>query len=489
MRGRPWAWSLAQQGGRQVVSYAVFIVLARLLSPYDFGLVALATAWIGLLGVFSEVGFGSALIQRPQVTPAHLSSTFFLNTAIGLLITLLGMAASWPLSRVLDAPEVQPVMLALSAGFLLNALGLTHMALAYRELRFKELAIRDLIATLLGGAVGVAAAWRGYGVWSLVAQVLVTSAAASTLLWVMFRWRPVRADVSRTALAELWGYSSKLFAFNLFKYLAQNLDKLLVSVLAGPVVLGLYNLAQRLVMIPVQSLAGAVGNWLFPRLAKLQGDRARTRATYFQTSAMMALAIFPALAVLAVVAKPGIPLVLGAKWEPAAPIVPLFAVVGAAITLMSLAGPLLKALDRPGWLFNWAVFFSLLMAVALVVGSRWGLLGLGAGIAAAHLLGLAVLDNATRRLLDVSAGAWLRTAAPALGFAALAAGSASLVLRLPGNPSLARLVLACAAGAVWYAWGLIRAARNARTLGPATDTEVAEAAMVEPDFFPSSTGR
>ena len=489
MTERSWAWSLAQQGGRQVASYVVFIVLARLLNPHDFGLVALATAWIGLLGVFSEVGFGSALVQRVQVTPAHLSSTFFLNTAIGTLITLLGMAASWPLSRVLAAPEVQPIMLALSAGFLLNALGLTHMALAYRDLRFKELAIRDLIATVLGGVVGVVAALRGYGVWSLVAQTLVTSAVASSLLWAMLGWRPVRTDISRSALAELWGYSSKLFAFNLFKYLAQNLDKLLVSVLAGPVALGLYNFAQKLVMIPVQNLAGAVGNWLFPRLAKLQGDPAQTRTTYFQTCATMALAIFPALAVLAVVARPGIPLVFGAKWEPAAPIVPLFALVGAAITLMSLAGPLLKALDRPGWLFNWAVFFSLLMGVALVVGSRWGLLGLSLGMAGAHLVGLAVLDYATRRLLGVSAWSWLGTAAPALGVAALAAGSAALVLSLPGEPSLARLLLACAAGAVWYGWGLLRAARSARRLGPATDTEVAEAAAAEPDFFPSSTGR
>ena len=179
MSERAWAWSLAQQGGRQVAAYAVFIVLARLLTPHDFGLVALATAWIGLLGVFSEVGFGSALVQRAQITSAHLSSTFFLNTGIGLLITLLGMAASWPLSRVLGAPEVQPVMLALSLGFLINSLGLTHMALVYRELRFKELAIRDLIATLLGGAVGLAADGGDMASGASVAQTLATSATAS----------------------------------------------------------------------------------------------------------------------------------------------------------------------------------------------------------------------------------------------------------------------------------------------------------------------
>jgi O-antigen/teichoic acid export membrane protein len=489
VKAQPWAWSVLQQGGRQVASYAIFLVLARLLTPRDFGLVALATAWVGILGVFSEVGFGSALIQRHQVTPAHLSSTFFLNVTIGLGITLLGMAASWPLASVLDAPAVQPVMLALSAGFLINALGLTHLALAYRDLRFKELAIRDLIAVTVGGAVGVAAAWKGYGVWSLVAQTLVTSVLASALLWGMLSWRPSAGEVSRGALADLWGYGSKLFAFNLFKYLAQNLDKLLVSVLAGPVLLGLYNFAQKLVMIPVQNLAGAVGNWLFPRLARLQGDTGRSQATYFQTSATITLAVFPVLGVLAVVAKPAIPLVFGVKWEPAAEVVPLFAVVGAAIALMSMAGPLLKALDRPGWLFNYAVFFSALTAGALAVGSRWGLVGFGTGMAAAHVLGLLVLDAVTRRLLHVPAGAWLGTALPALGKTVLAAGTAALILALPGMVSPARVGLACAGGVAWHAWALARAVKTARSLGPTSEADAAEAAAAEADFFSSSTGR
>jgi O-antigen/teichoic acid export membrane protein len=488
VNGKPWAWSVAQQLGRQVASYAVFIVLARLLVPKDFGLVALATAWIGILGVFSDVGFGSALIQRREVTPAHLSSTFFLNVGLGLIASLAGMAASWPLARALGTPAVQPVVLALSPGFFINSLGLTHLALAYRDLRFKELAIRDLCATLLGGAVGITAALRGYGVWSLVAQTLVTSAGGAVLLWGMLRWRPAISDVSRRALGELWGYSSKLFSFNLFKYLAQNLDKLLVGVLAGPLIMGLYNFAQKLVVFPVQNLAGAVGNWLFPRLARVQ-DTSGVRATYFQTSKMTAMAIFPPLALLAVVAPPAIPLVFGTKWEPAAPIVPLFALVGGAMTLMALAGALFKALDRPGWLFNWSVFFSVLIAAALAVGNRWGLMGLAAGMAAAHLVGLVVLDGATRRLLRVAPGAWLLTSAPAVGLAILGAASAGLILRLPGRVTIVRVVLACSIGAAWYAWGLRRAVRAARALGPPVGVDVPQGVVAESDFLSSSTER
>ena len=488
MNGKPWAWSVVQQLGRQVASYSVFIVLARLLNPRDFGLVALATAWIGILGVFSDVGFGSALIQRREVTPAHLSSTFFLNAGLGLIASLAGMAASWPLAQALGTPAVQPVVLALSPGFFVNSLGLTHLALAYRDLRFKELAIRDLSATMLGGAVGITAALRGYGVWSLVAQTLVTSAGGAALLWGMLRWRPAISEVSRRALVELWGYSSKLFSFNLFKYLAQNLDKLLVGVLAGPLVMGLYNFAQKLVVFPVQNLAGAVGNWLFPRLARVH-DTAGARATYFQACRMTVLAIFPLLAILAVVAPPAIPLFFGAKWEPAAPIVPLFALVGAAMTLMALAGSLLKALDRPGWLFHWSVFFSVLIAAALAVGNRWGLMGLAAGMAVAHLVGLVVLDGATQRLLRVGPGVWLLTAAPGVGVAVLGAASAALTLLLPGGVTIVRVVLACAVGAVWYAWGLWRAVRAAGVLGPPTDIDLAQGVVAESDFLSSSTER
>ncbi|MFL5403224.1 MAG: lipopolysaccharide biosynthesis protein [Gemmatimonadales bacterium] len=487
MTDKPWAWSVAQQVGRQAASYAVFIVLARLLQPKDFGLVALATAWIGILGVFSDVGFGAALIQRREITPAHLSSTFFLNAGLGLTAAVLGVAASWPLARVLATPAVQPVVLALSPGFFLNSLSLTHLALAYRDLRFKELAIRDLAAALLGGAVGIVAALRGYGVWSLVAQTLVTSAAGTALLWAMLPWRPAVAEVSGPAIRQLWGYSSKLFSFNLFKYLAQNLDKLLVGVLAGPLVMGLYNFAQKLVVFPVQNFAGAVGNWLFPRLSRVP-DRELVKATYFQTCTMTSLAIFPPLAVVAVVAHAGIPLFFGTKWEAAVPIVPLFALVGAAMTLMALAGSLFKALDRPGWLFNWSVFFSLLIGASLAAGNRWGLIGLAAGMAAAHFIGLSVLDMATQRLLAIAPGAWLITTVPALGLALLCGGFSFLVLSLPGAITSGRVGVACTIGAAWYAWGIQRAVRQARRLGPSSaPLGGGEGPVPEPNFLSSST--
>lgn len=489
MSTRPWAWAVAQQVGRQAASYCVFILLARLLQPADFGLVALAAAWVGILGVFSDVGFGSALIQRREIAAAHLSSTFFLNLALGLSATLVGMAASWPLAAVLETPALQPVILALSVGFLINALGLTHLAVAYRDLRFKQLAVRDLLATLLGGAVGIAAALRGFGVWSLVIQTLVTSAAAAALLWATIPWRPEWSTVSRSALGDLWGYSSKLFAFNLFKYLVQNLDKLLVGVLAGQIALGLYNFGQKLVVYPIQNLAGAVGNWLFPRLSRLP-RRELVKTTYFQACALTSMAIYPPLALLVVVAGPGIPVVFGPQWEAATPVVPLFALVVAAMTLMSLAGSLLKALDRPGWLFNWAIFFSLLIALGLAVGNRWGLEGLAAGMAAAHIVGLIVLDTATQRLLRVPPGAWLLTAGPAVAIALITGASAALVLAMAGPPTLARLVLACIVGAVWYPLGLRWAARRVRTLSPSpSGLEVAEGAVTEPDFISSSTGR
>src|SRR5690349_7669500 len=132
-------WSLVQQLGTQAIKYGTFVVLAALLAPQDFGLVALATVWLGFQAVFAELGFSAALIQRSTIEPRHLSSTFFLNVAVGALLMVLGIGASWPLAQFYSTPQIQPVIALLSVEFLVDSFSLTQIALAQRTLRFREL--------------------------------------------------------------------------------------------------------------------------------------------------------------------------------------------------------------------------------------------------------------------------------------------------------------------------------------------------------------
>jgi PST family polysaccharide transporter len=450
MLERPLLWSLAQQGGRQTVNYVMFLVLAIVLSPLDFGIVAIAATWLALIQVWSEIGLSAALIQRPNVQPGHLSSTFFANVALGVTLTAIGMLSAAPVAAFFRAPNTAPIIAALSINLLINSLGLTHVALAQRELRFRQLAIRDIVAALVGGVTGIVLAVSGYGAWSLVAQSLVTSAVGLTVMWKVTPWHPRWSEWSLQSLRELWGYSSKILSFNIFKYFAQNTDKLLVGYLLGPLALGLYNVAFRFVLAPVSAMTGAVGSYLFPRIARAQASVQDVARIYLSTQRLTNSVVAPVVLAVAVAGPVLVPAVLGQRWAAAAPLVQVFAFVALAQVWISLVGQLLKSLDRPGWLFNWSVAFTALIYVCLWIGSRWGLLGVGLGMAAAHGIGLVINYVIVRRLLpvrvaDFAAAAW------GAGVAAVAFGVwlwASLQLSL--HPT-ARLVIGLVAGLLVYA--------------------------------------
>lgn len=422
---RPWAWAVAQQAGRQSANYVVFLLLALLLTPRDFGVVSLAASWIAFLSVFGELGFGAALVQRAKLEPGHLSTTFALNLVAGALLTGLGVFTAAPLARFFHTPDAAPVFVVLSLGFLLNAPGLSQAALAQRELRFRDLAVRDTAAAVVGGVVGIGLALMGWGVWSLVAQTLTTTATGTVLLWRLSPWRPRRSEVSWARARELWGYSSKIFWFSVFKYFAQNGDRLLVGYLAGPVALGVYAFAFRLVVSPVATLSGAIGNYLFPRFARLQQDRAAVSAVYLRATGALQTAVLPLLALAAVIAPLAVPLLFGARWADAAVLIQLFAFVAGAQLVISPVGQLMKALDRPGWLFAWSVFFTALTLGLIAVGSRSGLPGIGAGLLAAHLVGVVVASRISIRLLGFR---WRDLAGTSIRGVLLAGASAAAAL-------------------------------------------------------------
>lgn len=452
----PWAWAVAQQAGRQSASYIVFVVLALLLTPHDFGVVSLAASWVALLSVFGELGFGAALVQRSVINSGHLSTTFVLNLLAGAALTVLGVAIAGPLARFFHAPEAAPVLMALSAGFILNAPSLTQAALAQRELRFRQLAVRDTAAAIVGGVTGIALAFAGWGVWSLVAQILTSTIVGSALLWWLSPWRPRAAEVSMERVAELWGYSSKIFWFNIFKYFAQNCDRLLVGYLAGPVLLGVYSFAYRLVVSPVATSIGAIGNYLFPRFARLQDDPSAVREVYLRTTGAVTTVVLPALALAAATAPLAVPVLFGSRWAGGIILVQLFTVVAAAQLLISPAGQLMKALGRAGWMFAWSVFFTTITLGLLAAGSSWGMDGIGAGLAVAHLVGIGVAGTLIVRLLRCRWADVARAAFPGLvlaagsGFAAL-----GLVAFLPAPPA-ARLAIAIMVGVLIPAVALPR---------------------------------
>jgi O-antigen/teichoic acid export membrane protein len=461
MRDRAWFWSIAQQVGRQGTSYVVFLILALLLSPENFGIVSLGASWIAATSVFAELGFGAALVQRKDITSGHLSTTFAINTVLGGALTVAGLGLAGPLARLFGVPAASTVFQALSITFLLNAVSLTQVALAQRDFRFRDLAVRDIGASLIGGIVGIVLALLGFGVWSLVAQTLVTALVGALVLWRISPWRPRLQDVSLHSAQDLWAYSSRVFGFNLFKYFSQNLDKLLVGYFAGPATLGLYTFAYRMVVYPVATISGALGNYFFVSFSRLQQDLERVRRSYFKTGRVQAALVLPALAAVAAAAPAGVPLVFGHQWSAAIPFVQVFCLVAAAQALMGPVGQLMKSLDRPGWMLSWSVGFTALVLVGIAAGSLWGPIGVAAGVAAAYVLGLVICAAITARLLQVGSGSVAAATAPASVLAVMVGGAVLLVLRSGADPGRVRLAAAALAGLAAFSVALPRLDRTA----------------------------
>jgi O-antigen/teichoic acid export membrane protein len=433
-------WAVLQQVGGQAVNLINFLVLAAVLRPSEFGILAMASAWLAILGAFSESGFGSAVVQRADLRPEHLSTTFAITLAIGVVLCALGVALSWPAAIVFRTPELQPVMAALSLGFPIRAVGLTHAALAQRELRFRALAGRDIGSNLVGGLVGVVMALRGFGVWSLVAMTLVSAVLATVLLWRIAPWRPRVSECSLRHASELWPYSSRMLGFSLFKAAAQNADRFVIGLRLGPLEVGLYTFAWRLVVFPVSTVVGAIGQHLFSVVARAQADAAAVRRQYLYATVAATALVVPGLVAMGFLAPTLVPM-FGQKWAGSIVVIQVLTVVAFAQAIFSPAGQLMKGLDRPGWLLVWSVGVTAFTSAGLYVGARWGLVGAAAGFAVVHVLGIPVILQLTRRLVPLRRGELLREWAPPLA----ASGFLGLILWGALRTGLASSALGAAA--------------------------------------------
>ncbi len=379
-------WAVIQQVGGQSAAFLTFLGLALLLRPEEIGVVAMANAWLGIIGAFAEAGLGSALIQREDLAPDHPHSAFVLNIVTGVALTILGLLLSWPAAAFFHSSEVRPVMAVLSTGFVIRSFGLTQAALLQRRLDFRTLAVRDTLANAIGGVAGIWLAFAGAGAWSYVGMSLTVALASVVLLWRSVDWRPRISEFSRQRALELWGYGSKILGFNLLKAFSQNTDRLILGHLLGPSAVGIYALAFRVVLFPVTSLAGAISTHFFPLVSRIQVDPDAVRREYTRYLRIILSLVLPLALAAAMAGPPLIGIIFGSRWEVATSLVPWLALVGVAWAIFAPFGQLLKGLNRPGGLILWSATYTLVTSGALLLGAAVGLEGATSAFAVANLL-------------------------------------------------------------------------------------------------------
>jgi O-antigen/teichoic acid export membrane protein len=452
-----FGWKLLSQVTDQAARTIVALVLARLLSPRDFGLAGMAFVFTGIAFIFTDLSLGAALVQRKEIDERDRSTVFWTTSAFGLLCTIVGILASGSIARLFSEPAVKPLFMVISVTFVLIALSATQASLLTRDLAFRSLELREIVATLTSAVVAIALAASGFGVWAIIAQAVTMSSTSLIMLWSLSSWRP-KFVFSFHSLRTLGGFGLKMFGSRLFGWVNLNADNLLVGKFLGPSSLGVYSVAYNVMLAPLSRITMPMGQVLFPALSQMQDDVPRVARGWLQTTKICAAVAVPAFLGMIIVAPDLVPVVLGSRWHETVPVLQLLCVAGLATFLQPIDGSLLQARGRAGTVLRFTAFSSVLNLTAFAVGLRWGIIGVAGCFAVSRTLLMPVNVLLACQSVGVSLREFVRNLSGVMEAAlmlTIAVAAARNVLVAANVPPAARLVALIALGIAVYGLALL----------------------------------
>lgn len=400
-------WSTGQELGQKILQLVVTILLARALSPKEFGLVAMLSIFIAVCQALVDCGFSSALVREQKLTEDHRSSVFFVNVILGALLGGLIFFSAPLIASFYAQPELVSLARSLAVLPVISGFTAVQNALLIKTLNFKRQALINISAIVLSGFLGVAMALKGFGPWSLVAQQIAAAFCRSILLWVCSSWRPVLV-FKLGAVRPLFKFGSRMTASVLLTTIFENLYPLIIGKMFSAVELGFYNRAYALESVASKTISAVTNRVAFPVFSQMQGDLKRLRAALLRSLTTAGLIQFPMMIGIAAVAKPLVIVLLTEKWLPAVPYLQILCVVGLLHPLHSLNLNVLMALGRSDLFFQLEVIKRILLIVNVIVTYRFGVLWMIGGLAV-HSVGCYFINTFyTNRLLGLSLAAQSR---------------------------------------------------------------------------------
>ena len=378
-------WSLLEYGGGEGISFLVFLLLARLLAPESFGIVALAGVFIAFVQVFLVQGFMDAVIQREELREEHLDTAFWSNQAIAAGFFLLTQIVAEPVAAAFGKPLLEGMLRWLSVVFLATALISIHQAVLKRQMRFAAFAARAIVGVTTGGVVGVVMAMMGYGVWSLVGQQLANGAVSVAVMWSTTDWRP-RLRFSTAAFDDMARFTAHVIGSNLVGFLYRKLDVFVIGIFLDPRQLGYYYLVQRLLMTAGLLTLSAVQSIVMPVLSRLQGEPGRFRQAYSGAVQTVNAIFLPAVVGLGAVSSVLLPFAFGEQWRPAVPSFEIMCLIGFTQALTVFSGSALCAVGRPDAYLRLSLLQVGLTAAVFLPAARFGIEGVAVAYVAVTAL-------------------------------------------------------------------------------------------------------
>lgn len=364
--------------GRKVLALCLTVLLARLLSPAEFGAVAIITALVALGQVLQQAGLSSATIQRERVSVQAVSTMFWINSTVGLTLTVLFAMSAHSVAHFFKHPELAVLCRVTSMTFVLNGLVAQHRALLQRSMRFATTARIDIGSALVGGLSAIAIAAAGHGYWALVAQFLISDSLALLMLVRAARWKLTRPALTNE-VRQMVAFGCSMLGFNLVVTAANSLPVVALGRGSGTSAAGIYTRSYALASIPQSLLQGAAAFVAFPKLSRVQRDDSSFASFYYRGVQLLSLVTLPIVLAFAVFGDQIALLVYGPRWGNVSDLLQVFAIGLAVTPLLHSTGPVMLARGQAKRLLRWGMFGATAMMAGTLIGIRWGTIGVAWG--------------------------------------------------------------------------------------------------------------
>jgi len=369
-KGIFWSFIDVISGGG--ISFIIGIFLARLLAPSDFGLIGIVTVFLAFSNIFVDSGFSTGLIRKKQCNNTEYNTVFWFNIAISLLIYILIFLFASPCASFFNEIQLKSIIRVLGFAIIIDSFSIVQRAVFIRQINFKIQAIISLISSLGGGIIGLSLAFHGFGVWSLVLQIITRQSLQSCLLWYFSMWSP-SLNFSLKAFHELFNFGSKILLSNIIITLQNNIYYFIIGKFFSSSVLGYYTRAEQFNSIVTNSLTGTMDRVFFPVLATLQDNEERLKNALKRTLISSFFISYLILMVMAIYAKSIIYFLIGPKWNQSVIYLQLFCIGSIFYPFNVVNANILKIKGRSDLILKLQVIKIILTITNLIIGILWGI--------------------------------------------------------------------------------------------------------------------
>ncbi len=442
------AWTAIDQATYIGLNFVIGVILARLLSPSEFGLLAMIAVFNAIAQAFLDSGFGAALIRKPQVSEADRSTAFYFNIIAGaVLFGVLFLAAPF-IAQFYAQPILQPLVrweafLLVIAGF-----NIVQQAQLSRDLNFKAKAIIRASSTLLSGGIAILAAYRGAGVWSLVLMHIAFNAIQLVMLWLMSPWRP-HSGWSRQSFSYLWGFGSKMLASSVIDKVYMQIYPIVIGKFFTPADLGQYARASQYAQLPSHTMTNVIQQVTFPVLSQIQQDGERLSSSYRRILRLSAFLIFPVMIALAALARPLVVALVTDKWLPCVPYLQLICFASMWFPIHAINLNLLQVKGRSDLFLRLEIIKKVIVTVVMFCSVPFGIIAMCLSRIVTSLLCLFINTYYTGKLINVGFAMQMRDLLPTL-INSLVMGAIIYFVTLPLCGNWLQLIVGFVVGTAYY---------------------------------------